>query len=292
MTLPRDPANIDGRHCEHVDPEDFFPQPEDMSGIETAKRVCVGCPALTVCLEFAMYHETGLSHAARSGVFGGMSAQGQGAPPHPTGQRRQPAQTAHRHHRHQRMRNVRRHRPPAQAVQGVLGRVAVLLQEMPLRVRAVPDTARHEELRMVQCRVREERAARESVDRSQILLQRLRPQRPMVTGNSMSANGYVLVVVAPARLLRSNDGTRRQVRPRTASPSPGAHKPHGLRSPHACPGSTSPATSPPPSTSTPDQERTGTPQLGAHRQSVPRRDWSSTRSTAGPTCSPTTATAG
>ena len=82
MTLPRDPATIDGRHCEHVDPEDFFPQPEDMSGLEAAKRVCIGnpdiddaCPALTVCLEFAMYHETGLSHAARSGVFGGMSAR-------------------------------------------------------------------------------------------------------------------------------------------------------------------------------------------------------------------------
>lgn len=55
--------------CRREDPEVFFPLgsgPASDFDRATAKRICLGCPVRTECLEFALAH--GLGH----GIFGGL----------------------------------------------------------------------------------------------------------------------------------------------------------------------------------------------------------------------------
>lgn len=51
--------------CAQVDPELFFP--EKGGNPRDAKRVCVGCPVIEECREYA------LKHNERFGVWGGLS---------------------------------------------------------------------------------------------------------------------------------------------------------------------------------------------------------------------------
>jgi len=53
--------------CAGLDPELFFPHPEDKAGIEAAKEVCWECSLREECLELAMSHNEPL------GVWGGLS---------------------------------------------------------------------------------------------------------------------------------------------------------------------------------------------------------------------------
>ena len=73
--IPKDPHTIEDRKCADLDPEEFFPIKADVSGVNAAKRVCVGCPALDVCLEWAMSIEAGTGHTSRFGVYGGMTGR-------------------------------------------------------------------------------------------------------------------------------------------------------------------------------------------------------------------------
>jgi len=73
--IPKDPATIEDRNCATGDPEAFFPSAVDVRGVAAAKRICAGCPALDVCLEWAMHHERGTGHSSRTGVYGGLSAR-------------------------------------------------------------------------------------------------------------------------------------------------------------------------------------------------------------------------
>ena len=54
-------------NCRGVDPAAFFPS--DVSGLETARRVCGGCSAKEECLEYA------LSNRLDHGVWGGTSEE-------------------------------------------------------------------------------------------------------------------------------------------------------------------------------------------------------------------------
>lgn len=58
---------MDWADCQYVDPEIFHPAKGHPSA--PAKRVCMGCPVRTECLEWAMAHEPDF------GVLGGMSAR-------------------------------------------------------------------------------------------------------------------------------------------------------------------------------------------------------------------------
>ncbi|MFD8750061.1 WhiB family transcriptional regulator [Kitasatospora sp. NPDC059577] len=49
-----------------VDPEVFFPGPEDTAAITTAKALCAQCPVARACLDAAL--ETGDSHGIRGGL--------------------------------------------------------------------------------------------------------------------------------------------------------------------------------------------------------------------------------
>ncbi|MEU8925229.1 WhiB family transcriptional regulator [Kitasatospora sp. NPDC048545] len=49
-----------------VDPEVFFPGPEDTAAITTAKALCAQCPAARACLDAAL--ETGDTHGIRGGL--------------------------------------------------------------------------------------------------------------------------------------------------------------------------------------------------------------------------------
>ena len=51
--------------CQSTDPDLFFPN-EELS-VQTAKRICRGCPVRTQCLEFAL--DARLEH----GVWGGLT---------------------------------------------------------------------------------------------------------------------------------------------------------------------------------------------------------------------------
>lgn len=51
--------------CRDMDPELFFPS--DGVGVETAKGICMGCPARMDCLEYA------LRNRIDQGVWGGTS---------------------------------------------------------------------------------------------------------------------------------------------------------------------------------------------------------------------------
>ncbi|EOM77933.1 WhiB family transcriptional regulator [Rhodococcus rhodnii] len=52
--------------CAQTDPEAFFPEPGE-TGIG-AKRVCLGCPVRTECLDHA------LANDERFGIWGGLTA--------------------------------------------------------------------------------------------------------------------------------------------------------------------------------------------------------------------------
>ncbi|MFJ6382728.1 WhiB family transcriptional regulator [Kitasatospora sp. NPDC092039] len=49
-----------------IDPETFFPGPEDADKIATAKALCAQCPVARVCLDAAL--ETGDTHGIRGGL--------------------------------------------------------------------------------------------------------------------------------------------------------------------------------------------------------------------------------
>ncbi len=51
--------------CRGINPGEFFPS--DGTGVESAQRVCVGCPVRLECLEYALVHR--IEH----GVWGGAS---------------------------------------------------------------------------------------------------------------------------------------------------------------------------------------------------------------------------
>lgn len=51
--------------CVGISPEFFFP--EELTGVNQAKRICRGCTVRRECLEYA------LTHREREGVWGGMS---------------------------------------------------------------------------------------------------------------------------------------------------------------------------------------------------------------------------
>jgi WhiB family redox-sensing transcriptional regulator len=51
--------------CRGINPAEFFPS--DGTGVETAQRVCAGCPVRVECLEYALLHR--IEH----GVWGGAS---------------------------------------------------------------------------------------------------------------------------------------------------------------------------------------------------------------------------
>lgn len=52
-------------NCRSVAPEVFFPS--DGVGVDQARRICVGCPVATECLDYALAHH--IDH----GVWGGTS---------------------------------------------------------------------------------------------------------------------------------------------------------------------------------------------------------------------------
>jgi WhiB family redox-sensing transcriptional regulator len=58
--------------CQAHDPELFFADPSDTQRIQTAKRICTGCPVRSACLADAMAWE---QPSSRYGVVGGLSAQ-------------------------------------------------------------------------------------------------------------------------------------------------------------------------------------------------------------------------
>ncbi|AJT68629.1 hypothetical protein T261_7027 [Streptomyces lydicus] len=52
-----------------VDPEIFFPQPDEMDRIRTAKALCAQCPVRTICLDAA------LENGDRDGIRAGMTEE-------------------------------------------------------------------------------------------------------------------------------------------------------------------------------------------------------------------------
>jgi len=58
--------------CQQQDPELFFADPSDAQQIQTAKRICAGCPIRSACLADVMAWE---QPSSRYGVVGGLSAQ-------------------------------------------------------------------------------------------------------------------------------------------------------------------------------------------------------------------------
>jgi WhiB family redox-sensing transcriptional regulator len=51
--------------CKGLEPEVFYPDPDDEGEASIAKAVCMGCAVRVACLEFA------LSHREKEGVWGG-----------------------------------------------------------------------------------------------------------------------------------------------------------------------------------------------------------------------------
>lgn len=69
---PTDPALIPGRKCANVDPEEFYPPRADISAArQVARHYCTGCPAIDVCLEWALAFEGSVGQTYRHGVYGG-----------------------------------------------------------------------------------------------------------------------------------------------------------------------------------------------------------------------------
>jgi len=58
--------------CRQQDPELFFTDPSDAQQIQTAKRICAGCPVRSACLADVMAWE---QPSSRYGVVGGLSAE-------------------------------------------------------------------------------------------------------------------------------------------------------------------------------------------------------------------------
>ena len=58
--------------CQAQDPELFFSDLSDAQQIQTAKRICTGCPVRSACLADVMVWE---QPSSRYGVAGGLSAQ-------------------------------------------------------------------------------------------------------------------------------------------------------------------------------------------------------------------------
>jgi WhiB family redox-sensing transcriptional regulator len=73
-----DPATIEDRNCATIHRELFFPAKTDTPGEREAKRACHGCPALDVCLEFALTVEDGIGTSGRHGIYGGMTPKERG----------------------------------------------------------------------------------------------------------------------------------------------------------------------------------------------------------------------
>lgn len=61
------PPDLSAASCASTDPEAFFPDPG--MNPRLAKRVCLGCPVRSECLEWAL--RTGQHH----GVWGGLTEQ-------------------------------------------------------------------------------------------------------------------------------------------------------------------------------------------------------------------------
>ncbi|ATW48236.1 WhiB family transcriptional regulator [Streptomyces peucetius] len=53
----------------HVDPELFFPEPDEMDRIRAAKALCAQCPVRNICLDAA------LENSDRDGIRGGMTEE-------------------------------------------------------------------------------------------------------------------------------------------------------------------------------------------------------------------------
>jgi WhiB family redox-sensing transcriptional regulator len=66
-----DPVTIPERNCNGAQTEIFYPTGTEDSGIGEARRICNGCVALDVCLEFALAIEATTGRTGRHGVFGG-----------------------------------------------------------------------------------------------------------------------------------------------------------------------------------------------------------------------------
>lgn len=58
--------------CQAQEPELFFTDPSDAQQIQTAKRICAGCPVRSACLADVMAWEP---PSNRYGVVGGLAAQ-------------------------------------------------------------------------------------------------------------------------------------------------------------------------------------------------------------------------
>jgi WhiB family redox-sensing transcriptional regulator len=68
----KDPGTIPGRGCEGIDPDELFTT-SVAEQRRIAKTVCTGCPALDVCLEWALAFEAGVGHSGRAGIYGGLT---------------------------------------------------------------------------------------------------------------------------------------------------------------------------------------------------------------------------
>lgn len=64
-TAIRDLAWREVGACKGIEPEIFYPDPDDDSEADIAKEVCARCIVRGACLEFA------LSHREKEGVWGG-----------------------------------------------------------------------------------------------------------------------------------------------------------------------------------------------------------------------------
>ena len=62
---------VESAACAGIDPELWFPDPEDK---RTAAVICHTCPVKDECLEYAMAAEGDLSRHMRFGTYGGLNA--------------------------------------------------------------------------------------------------------------------------------------------------------------------------------------------------------------------------
>lgn len=58
---------LTGALCQGMDPEVFFPDPDDAEGAAVAKAVCARCPVAAACLDLALERREPL------GIYGGLT---------------------------------------------------------------------------------------------------------------------------------------------------------------------------------------------------------------------------
>ncbi|WP_298049475.1 WhiB family transcriptional regulator [uncultured Bifidobacterium sp.] len=61
--------------CLGMDPDMFFPSPQDTEAVRQAERVCRGCPVRRRCAEWAAVHSR-VGGYALQGVWGGRLRKG------------------------------------------------------------------------------------------------------------------------------------------------------------------------------------------------------------------------